>query len=169
MLNEGLVKPEDYKMNIRKAIPADNLLLSSLCMDVQRLHAVHHPDIFKMPQNDDFAVGFFEETLADPLVTIFIAEEDGQTLGYILCKLIERPENPFTFSMRYLLVDQISVRPAAQRRGVGSALLKQAETLARELGVSRIQLDSWAFNTDAHKFFEREGFQKFNHRFWLEI
>jgi hypothetical protein len=90
-------------MKIRQAMSKDNMLLSSLCMDVQRLHAENHPDIFKIPQNDDFASAFFEEMLADPLVTVFLAEEDGQALGYILCKLIERVENPFTFPCGIIL------------------------------------------------------------------
>ena len=156
-------------MNIRQAVSTDGLLLSSLSMDVQRLHAENHPNIFKMPQSDDYAAAFFQEILADPLARIFIAEEDGQALGYILCKLIERAENPFSFTMRYLLVDQISVRPEAQGKGVGKALIEQAEVLAREWNVSRIQLDSWGFNTGAHAFFEKMGFVKFDHRFWRNL
>ena len=152
-------------MKIRLAISADSLLLSSLCMDVQSLHAKHHPDLFKIPPSNDFAVSFFDEMLTDSAITIFIAEENGQALGYVLCKLIERTENPFTFAMRYLLVDQISVHPTTQGRGVGAALIKQAEVLAMELNVQRIQLDSWGFNTEAHAFFEKMGFEKFNHRF----
>jgi len=156
-------------MNIRQANAADSSLLSSLTTDVQRLHAENHPDIFKMPQNNDFAVTFFDEKLADSLVRIFIAEENGQALGCILCKLIEREENPFTLMMRYLLVDQISVRPEAQGMGVGTALIKQSEILAREWDVPRIQLDSWGFNLKAHAFFEKNGFEKFDHRFWKDL
>ena len=152
-------------MNIRQAISTDSLLLSSLCMDVQSLYAKHHPEIFKTPESDDFAVSFFDELLAEPTTNIFVAEENGQALGYVSCKRIEREENPFTFTLRYLLVDQISVRPAAQGKGVGKALIKQAEALASELNIQRIQLDSWGFNTTAHAFFEQMGFEKFNHRF----
>jgi ribosomal protein S18 acetylase RimI-like enzyme len=153
-------------MNIRKAIMADSFNLSRLSRDVQSLHAQHHPNVFRMPDSDEFAIHFFEEMLADPAVTIFIAEENGEVLGCILCKLIERPENPFTFAVRILLVDQISVRPASQGRGVGAALMQQADMLAAELDVKRILLDSWDFNTHAHKFFESQGFAKFNFRFW---
>src|SRR6266540_2411906 len=98
-------------MNIRIATREDTSLLSSLCADVQRLHAQHHPGIFRIPEDDGFAITFFGELLVAPTVTILIAEENGDAIGYILCKLIERPENPFTFAMRYLFVDQISVRP----------------------------------------------------------
>jgi len=153
-------------MNIRKATSEDALLLSDLSRDVQSLHAQSYADIFKLPQAADFAFSFFDEMLADPAVSIFIAEENGEAIGYILCKLIERPENPFTFAMRSLLVEHISVRPAARGQGVGTALMKEAEMPAKELAVQRIQLDSWDFNTDAHAFFERLGFQKFNFRFW---
>jgi GNAT superfamily N-acetyltransferase len=152
--------------NIRKATPQDVRILSDLCRDVQTLHAGHHADIFKLPQSADFAAAFFEKMLADETVHIFIAEKDGQALRYILCKLILREQTEFTFAMRYLLVDQISVRPGARGGGVGSTLMAQADDLADELGLSMIHLDSWAFNTGAHEFFERAGFQKFNHRFW---
>jgi len=61
--------------------------------------------------------------------------------------LFERPESPFTYTNRFLQIEHIAVYPNAQRRGVGAALMNQADKLARELGVSKIQLDSWDFNT----------------------
>jgi ribosomal protein S18 acetylase RimI-like enzyme len=155
-----------YSVNTRRATSLDSFVLSSLSTDVQRLHAEHYPDIFKIPEREDFAVSFFEEMLADPAVWIFIAEEEGRAVGCIVCKLVERPENPFTVPMRYLLVDQITVRPDAGRKGVGDALMKQAESLAGQLDVQRVQLDSWGFNLNAHAFFEHMGYQKFNFRFW---
>jgi GNAT superfamily N-acetyltransferase len=156
-------------MKIRQATSTDSLLISSLCVDVQSLHAKHYPGFFKTPQSDNFAIAFFDGILADPTTSIFIAEENGHALGYILCKLIERLENPFTFAMRYLLVDQISVRPAAQDKGVGKMLIQRAVVLALELNLQRIQLDSWGFNIEAHAFFEKLGFEKFNHRFWKDL
>jgi ribosomal-protein-alanine N-acetyltransferase len=156
-------------MNIHQATMEDSFLLSSLTRDVQSLHAQNHAKIFKMPETDDFAVSFFKEMLADPAVHIFIAEEDGKAVGNIVCKLVERPDNPFTFAAKILHVDQISVIPDARGKGIGVALLKQAELLARELKAERIVLDSWDFNFGAHAFFERMGFQKFNFRFWKHL
>ena len=156
-------------MNIRQANSPDSRLLSSLCMDVQRLHAANHPDIFKLPQSDDFAVSFFEEMLANPMTRIFIAEENGEAIGYIFCQLMERPEGPFTYTRRFVHIDQISVRPATQGRGIGAALIERVVSLGKELSVSKIQLDSWGFNTGAHAFFEKKGFEKFNHRFWRTL
>ena len=156
-------------MNIRTAASTDNLLLSSLCVDVQNLHAKNHPEYFKIPQSDNFAVEFFQKMLADPTVRIFVAETEERVLGYVVCKLMEREETPFSFAMRYLLVDQISVRPIAQGQGVGKALLDRAEELAKEMNVLRIQLDSWSFNAEAHGFFENCGFEKFKYQFWKNL
>jgi len=153
-------------MKIRSATALDAALLSRLSMDVQRLHVEHRPGIFKLPEHENYAVPFFEEMLADPAIHIFLAEEAENALGYILCKIIERPETPFTFAARTLLIDQVSVRPEAHRLGVGTLLMRQVEVLAKELGVERIHLDSWDFNEDAHAFFERMGYQKFIFRFW---
>jgi GNAT superfamily N-acetyltransferase len=156
-------------MKIRQAVSSDSLLLSSLCRDVQRLHAENHPDIFKMPPSDDFAEAFFKEMLADPMIWIFIAEEKGDAIGYIFCQLIERPESPFTYARRFLHIDHISVRPNVQRHGAGTALMNRVEKLAKEWSVSKIQLDSWDFNTEGHTFFEKLGFEKFNYRFWRNL
>ncbi len=156
-------------MEIRRAVSPDTLLLSSLCMDVQSLHAENHGDVFKLPANEDFAAPFFAEMLADPSVTIFIAEENKEAVGYVLCQLIDRPESPFTFAVRTLHIDQISVRPVAHGQGVGAMLIQQAELLAKQLNVQRIQLDSWDFNLNAHAFFERLGFEKYNFRFWRKL
>jgi len=156
-------------MHIWQAVSADGFLLSSLCRHVQGLHAEHHPDIFKMPQNDDFAVSFFDEILADPTSRIFIAEEDGRAIGYIFCKLFERPENLFNYAHRFLQVEHIAVRPDAQEQGAGAALMQRVEELAREIGVTKLQLNSWAFNTKAHAFFESCRFEKIEHRFWRKL
>ena len=156
-------------MHIRQAVPADSLVLSTLCRDVQRLHAENLPAIFKMPQSDDFAVTFFDEMIVDITIRIFIAEEDGRAIGYIFCKLFERPENLFNYANRFLQIEHISVHPDAQRHGAGTALMNRVEELAREIGVTKIQLDSWDFNLEAHIFFERLGFEKFDFRFWRKL
>ena len=153
-------------MNIRKATLDDSLLLSTLCMDVQKLHADAHPEVFKSPQSEDFAKDFFEKILVNDTSFVFIAEENEEALGYVFCNLVERPENAILFARRYLIIEQISVRPQAQGRGVGAKLMEQVEVTARELSILKIQLGSWNFNTDAHGFFERLGYEKWHFQFW---
>jgi len=138
-------------------------------MDVQKLHAQNNPDLFKTPQSPDFAVSFFEKMLQEDTKYIYIAEENEQALGYIFFKVVERDENPFLFARRYILIDQISVRPEAQGQGVGKALIQQVEIIARELGITLIELGSWDFNTSAHGFFEKMGYSKRYFELWKMI
>lgn len=156
-------------MNIRQATATDALVLSSLCGDVQKLHAERYPHVFKLPERDDFAVAFLDEMLSDPAVWIYIAEANGAAAGYVLCKLFQWPENAFNFAFRFLQIEHIAVRPVARRRGIGAGLMAQPEALARELGAPRMELDSWEFNTSAHGFFESQGFEKFDYRFWKDL
>jgi len=153
-------------MNVRKAALEDALPLSSMCMDVQQLHVDHHPEFFKALKSVDFAEAFFREMLEKETAFIYIAEDDGDALGYVFCNLVDKPENPFTFARYYLMIEQISVRPNVQRQGVGKALMHQVGTTARELGVSRVHLGTWDFNTDAHGFFEKIGYRQRHLQYW---
>jgi len=53
---------------------------------VQQLHAEHYPHLFKPPQPADFAAAFFAEILSNPAVTIYIAANGTEALGYIFCR-----------------------------------------------------------------------------------
>jgi len=135
-------------------------------MDVQQLHVENHPEYFKVPRSTDFAESFFKEMLDKDTTFIYIADDNGDALGYVFCDLVDRPENPFTFARHFLMIEQISVRPSAQGRGVGLALMLQVETTARELGVPWVELGTWDFNTNAHGFFEQMGYQKRHLQYW---
>ena len=152
-------------MNIRQAKKEDARLLSRLSMSVQRLHAEAFPDVFKFPEQDDYALSAFEKFLADPEVYIYIAE-DPQPAGYIICQVLHRTENPFTVARSHLYIDQISVEPDFQGRGIGKALVANAAQLAEQKGLSNITLNSWAFNQKAHTFFQSQGYEIYNVRMW---
>ena len=47
-------------------------------------------------------------------------------------------------------------------RALASALMEKVDVFAQEQGIRKVALDSWAFNHEAHRFFERLGFEPFN-------
>lgn len=104
-------------MEIRRAKIEDAAILSALSVDVQRLHAQALPARFKQPQSDDYALQFMQEHLAEPLSCFFIARQDGEDIGYIWARIVDRPENEFTLAWKYIYIDQISVKPAYHRKG----------------------------------------------------
>ncbi len=152
-------------MEIRQATRVDIETLSRLNVHVQQLHAEAYPKLFKMPEQDDFAVPFFESLFEDVNVRIYIAE-DVIPVGYIVLRIVRREENPFMHPWKFAYVDQISVQPEYKGKGAGKFLMARTAQLAQEEGLDFIALDSWGFNTEAHGFFESLGYEFYNYRMW---
>jgi ribosomal protein S18 acetylase RimI-like enzyme len=93
------------------------------------------------------AEAFFSGRLKAPDCVFGIAEFDLQS----------RPETPFTPARRRLYVHHISVAPAAQRRGIGSALMNYVEQRAVLEYAEEIVLATWSANLGAQDFFMSHG------------
>jgi GNAT superfamily N-acetyltransferase len=55
-------------------------------------------------------------------------------------------------------LESVHVRGDMRGRGIGAQLLAAAEELARREGCYRVQLTSRNVRTDAHRFYEAQGF-----------
>jgi len=82
----------------------------------------------------------FREVIA-PRCEIWVAERDQDLLGFL--------------ARRGSYIDRMYVRPAAQRQGVGTALL----TRARTLSPSGLELHTHVSNRGAREFYEKHGFR----------
>lgn len=156
-------------MNIRRATLDDVGLLATLNEDVQRIHAEAYPTLFKQPDYPAVAADFKTRILGNAQGQVLIAEVDGEAVGYIYALQVERPENPYTFAQRYMLIDQISVKPTAQGNGCGRKLIEAVVDLATACGMARVTLDTWGFNTHAHGFFEEVGFKRLKYTIVLDL
>jgi GNAT superfamily N-acetyltransferase len=154
-------------MNIRCATPADAEIISALTVDVHALYATAQPQVYKPVTDARFAMPAILQRMADGNSHYYLVNVDGEDVGYAHARLYERPENAYTYALRYLYLEEISVRPDFRRRGCGEALMEAVRDLARELGVSRIQLDHGAFNMVAHAFFADQGFVTYSEKMWL--
>ena len=88
------------------------------------------------------------------VITEIITEESGP-LGFAMLALAG--ESPFEPRGAHLLA--ISVSPAHQRKGVGSALLNHMEQLARKYGAAAVHLWTAHDNLQAVSFFQKAGFK----------
>jgi ribosomal protein S18 acetylase RimI-like enzyme len=145
-------------MEIRQATVDDAELISRLIKPVHDIHVASRPDFFKPYALTDELIAHTRERLLDPSNTFLVAEVDGEAVGYVFVQVIERDENPYTYAMRYLLVDQISVNPDQRSKGYGEALMQAVFDRAKSLGLPRVVLGVWAFNDRAIAFYERLGF-----------
>lgn len=143
---------------IRIVESKSHTVISTLVEDVQNLHAQLYPELFK-PFNRAAIEEALEKYVTDPTCFVYLAEQKEIPIGYILCFIKEAPENAFRYSVRTLHIDQICVRKAYQKSGAGHLLMEQAEKLAREQAIRRIELDHWSMNTVAAAFFRKKGYQ----------
>ena len=96
--------------------------------------------------------------MANDSVLGLIAEVDGTPIGYALVQSMERPETPFTYAVRFVLVDQVSINPEQRSKGYGTALMRAIYAWAKALNINTILLNVGGFNTRAIAFYERQGF-----------
>jgi len=83
-----------------------------------------------------------------------VAAWDGdEPIGYIQVS----PRLQLGFAP-YLEIDQLLVSENHRRRGIGAALVREAELLARADGITRIKLESEISKAGAHVFYESVGF-----------
>jgi diamine N-acetyltransferase len=142
----------------RRAKPGDEQLLADLNAFVHDLHLINDPGYFK-PTVRGEVVAWFRRLLDEPTTRIWIAEVDGQPVGYVSTLRRERAETPFCRARRWLEIDQIGVHQDHRRRGIGRALVQLALDAAAADGLREVELASWVFNGGAHDTFRRLGFR----------
>ena len=95
-----------------------------------------------------------EHILAHGEDCVFVAEREGEVLGYI------HGQPYYTLYHAPLAnVLALSVASGAQKGGVGRALLARLEDWAREKGFSGVRLSSGMERAGAHIFYERCGYR----------
>ncbi len=157
-------------LQVRVAALEDADLLAELNRDVQGLHTEALPHIYKTvtdlgPVADDFR----SRILTGADWRTFIVNLDGQPAGYACVVRVQRPEHAYAYAQTYLYLDQISVKPAYQGQGCGRALMEAVCDYARAIGMSRVLLDTMAFNEDAVTFYTRQGFQMYKHTMEMNL
>ena len=150
---------------IRRATRGDEPALVELNAFLQTMHASHVSSLFKKPDPDEF-FAWFGSVLGQENVQVWLAEEEGEGVGYVSVTLQDRAENPFCHQRRYFEIDAIAVRADKQRTGVGRQLIEHVLKIAVAEGVPEVELSCWSFNEGAQGAFERLGFSPRWTRFW---
>jgi len=157
------------RFTVRRAAAADCAVLSELNAGIQRLHADAHPDFFKPPSATTFPPDYWIELMARPDTVMLVAELGGRVVGYLYGDVTPALETSSTYAFQRFHIHHVGVTPEQQGQGCGAALLEAAKEEARRRGIGRLTLATWAFNHQAHRFFEGQGFTYYNHRMWLQL
>jgi len=108
----------------------------------------------------------FAAIAADPHQWLMVADADGEVVGTLQLTVIPGLSHRGTTRAQ---VEAVRVAASQRGSGLGTRLLGWAVGQSRELGCGVVQLTSNASRTDAHRFYERLGFEASHTGFKLAL
>lgn len=142
---------------IRKATPKDIKRIIDLLHQVNMVHHVIRPDLFK-PYTTKYNEQELETLLKDGSKPIFVYD-DGKVKGYAFCQVTEVRDNLLLQDNKTLYIDDICVDEQARGQHVGKALYEHVREYARSIGCHNITLNVWEGNDPALSFYRKMGMQ----------
>lgn len=106
---------------------------------------------------DDEINNWITNALNKKKSVIYIAESDGDILGFIRLQNKERLKENKT--IRYIKLSDLFVAPMFRKMGVASCLINQAYIFARENHSTEIVLNVYETNTKAKDFYVKQDFK----------
>lgn len=89
---------------------------------------------------------------------ILVAESEGEVVGVVVVWTRYHSSDPIDIPGEHAYVPDLVVSASHRGRGIGRALLRAAESLAREAGAERLCISVIADNTGAKSLYTAEGF-----------
>ena len=143
-------------MNIRRAKESDINVIDKLLYEVHKVHSDVRPDLFKAGSKK-YTDDELKQILSDDSRPVFVAEKDGNVLGYIFCVYQQHIGNNSLTDIKTLYIDDLCVDENARGMNIGRSLYNYAVDYARENGFYNVTLNVWADNVNAVKFYEKLG------------
>lgn len=124
-----------------------------------------HGDTTDAEAHDDYRRAF-RSIQSSSNETLYVAEKDGEIVGtfqtVILTKLIGRGGVS-------MVIEAVQTRPDMRGQGIGAVMIHYCIEEAKRLGVNTVQLTSNMARLDAHRFYERLGFEKRHFGFRMKL
>jgi ribosomal protein S18 acetylase RimI-like enzyme len=111
------------------------------------------PDGHELPRIEP---GLFEELLASPDLSVLIAEDNDEVVGYAGCGTTRDEDTGDEVGE----VRNLFVASSSWRAGVGKALMAAALDDLRERGYTEAIVWSFTANDRANRFYEAQGFTR---------
>jgi ribosomal protein S18 acetylase RimI-like enzyme len=142
---------------IRKADKSDIKRIIELLHQVNMVHHVIRPDLFK-PNTTKYNEQELELLLNDVSKPVFVLD-DGEVQGYAFCQVTEVKDNQLLEDIKTLYIDDICVDEKARGKHVGKALYEYVRDYAQSIGCNNITLNVWEGNELALRFYQSMGMQ----------
>jgi ribosomal protein S18 acetylase RimI-like enzyme len=145
---------------IRRATESDAPALGRLGGLLLRTHYEFDRQRFMAPGDDPESgyASFLRWQMQEDDVAIFVAEQDGQVVGYVYAGL--EPQSWKELREAAGFIHDVIVDAAGRRTGVASSLVEAAAQWLKARGAPRVLLWTASPNEAAQRLFERLGFRR---------
>jgi ribonuclease HI len=154
-------KPEKkgakLQVAIRPATTADYPELFAVYAEIEAQHAQALPHIFTIVPPETRAP-HLDTILGSESEALLVAVVNGHITGVIQVGIKEICDVPIMVSRRYAKISDLAVKKVLHRRGIGTALIAEAEKWARARQANTIELNVWEFNKCAQRFYLATGY-----------
>lgn len=110
--------------SIREANREDHKALNELFDEGDRFHREALPYLFQAPDGPARSEEFLSRVVSSDDSLVLIAEHEGLAVGLISLLVKEAPPIPILKPRRYAVVENLYVKEAARRVGIGAALIE---------------------------------------------
>lgn len=143
-------------MEIRKAQKKDTDGMLWLLQQVNMVHHVGRPDLFRI--GTKYTKEQLETIIEDESRPILIAEdEQGGVAGYAFCIIQQKKDDNILTDIKTLYIDDLCVDESVRGKHLGRQLFDAAVALAKELACYNVTLNVWSCNEAAMRFYESCG------------
>jgi ribosomal protein S18 acetylase RimI-like enzyme len=156
-------------ISIRTATPDDYDALCGILQEIDALHKLQLPDVFRDYPKPIWPKKFLIETLKDKDKALFLAERGGRMVGFLRALIRTTPDLPFLIERRFAFIDTLVVTESARRTGVGKALMERVHHWAAEKNLTQVRLNVWEFNEGAVQFYEKLGYVSKTREMWRSL
>ncbi len=103
----------------------------------------------------------YKSSLKDDNFYGIVATEDSKVVGVLIARAINR----LAKRKNILFIDDLIVNEKYRNTGIGKLLIQNAVDYAVSIDCESLELTSLISNTNAHRFYENNGFEKRQYKF----
>lgn len=146
-------------MIVRRAENKDIPGILKLLVQVDMVHHIGRPDLFKGPATK-YNAKELERIIACDDTPVFVCVDDNDFVaGHAFCIKKQEIDNSVLTDIKTLYIDDICVDEENRGKHIGSMLYDHVLKYAKDNDFYNITLNVWECNPGAYKFYEAMGFK----------
>ena len=146
-------------MYVRRAGKEDINGLLKLLIQVDMVHHLGRPDLFKGPATKYNAEELEQIINCDDTPVFVCTDESGEIFGHAFCISKQEIGNSVLTDIKTLYIDDICVDEDHRKQHIGTMLYNHVRDFAKANGFYNMTLYVWNCNPGAVKFYESLGFR----------